>query len=346
MDTAGRAHATPSPTDTSTAAGSTCPRTCPRTGHPEREAATADAAAADGPRVSFGDVDAPLQVSLHELDNTHYPPSSHEQRAARTAQRAAEQKRATRRWENEQQKRRSPAPAEAPRITLDDIERYAVEASNIGIARYLNTKNLARLDRTERSEKLDTFVRKAVSDYIAKYVADASSLGTAQVAAHIDAGIDRAIVDSGASSHFVTKKTKLENTRPAAGRRVAVASGDVEPVAEIGDKGVLKNMLKVNSFTRSLISVSALSKLVGMVCFDGDKAGTRAAFRATERALPLLGDADGDDAPHEDAREVGVRAPEALAVEAVGARGPEQRPPNAARGLDDDGHRLARERAR
>ena len=264
-------HATLSSTDTSTAAGSTCPRTCPRTGHPEREAATADAAAADGPRVSFGDVDAPLQVSLHELDNTHYPPSSQEQRAARTAQRAAEQKRATRRWENEQQKRRSPAPAEAPRITLDDIERYAVEASNIGIARYLNAKNLARLDRTERSEKLDTFVRKAVSDYIAKYVADASSLGTAQVAAHIDAGIDRAIVDSGASSHFVTKNTKLENTRPAAGRRVAVASGDVEPVAEIGDKGVLKNMLKVNSFTRSLISVSALSKLVGMVCFDGNK---------------------------------------------------------------------------
>jgi hypothetical protein len=73
------------------------------------------------------------------------------------------------------------------------------------------------------------------------------------------AGIDAAIVDSGASSHFVNKHTRLDNPRPAGHRHVSAANGQREPIAEIGDRGCLKELKKVESFGRSLISVSESS---------------------------------------------------------------------------------------
>ena len=159
-----------------------------------------------------------------------------------------------------------------------DSSSLIYNACKIGIKKYLKQK-YENMDTHERGQLLTKFVHNAI-DLLLPHVdsqikADLTTDGDAEQANatndRINSGIHRAIVDSGASSHFVTKHTQLENPRPSTSRGVAVASGRVEPIAEVGDKGPLKDLKKVNSFTRSLISVSALSELIGMVAFDGNK---------------------------------------------------------------------------
>ena len=89
----------------------------------------------------------------------------------------------------------------------------------------------------------------------------------------VQKGICRAIVDSGASSHFVTADTHLENVRGSNGAKVMTAGGDTESINEIGDitltEGVkLTDCKKVTSFPHSLVSVSKLCQIVGCVAFD------------------------------------------------------------------------------
>ena len=62
---------------------------------------------------------------------------------------------------------------------------------------------------------------------------------------------------------------ELTNVRPGTGS-VAVATGKREPIAEIGDLGALKNVRRVNSFTRTLVSVRDLVEQFHRVIFDAD----------------------------------------------------------------------------
>ena len=79
--------------------------------------------------------------------------------------------------------------------------------------------------------------------------------------------LHNAIVDSGASGIYVSKGVQLENVQPGQGS-VSVANGVREAIAEVGDLGPLKGAQKVNSFSRTLVSVSALAKQFGGVFFD------------------------------------------------------------------------------
>ena len=79
----------------------------------------------------------------------------------------------------------------------------------------------------------------------------------------------RCIVDSGASFTYATKRVPLTNVRPGTGS-VTVATGKREPVAEIGDLGALENVRRVNSFTRTLVSVRDLVEQFHRVIFDDD----------------------------------------------------------------------------
>ena len=81
------------------------------------------------------------------------------------------------------------------------------------------------------------------------------------------AALRRAIVDSGASHHFCTSDSILHNTRPGRGS-VSVANDQTERIAEVGDAGYIRGVQKVNSFDKTLISVSELTKLVGKVVFS------------------------------------------------------------------------------
>ena len=89
----------------------------------------------------------------------------------------------------------------------------------------------------------------------------------------VQRGILKAIVDSGASSHFVTANTHLENVRSPEGAKVMTAGGRTESINEIGDipvtEGVkMTDCKKVTSFPHSLVSVSKLCMIVGCVAFD------------------------------------------------------------------------------
>merc|ERR1712185_726340 len=76
-----------------------------------------------------------------------------------------------------------------------------------------------------------------------------------------------AIIDSGASRTFVGELARLSNTRPGRGF-VSVANGQREPIAEVGCLGPLRNVQRVNSFTRTLVSVADLVEQFGVVMFD------------------------------------------------------------------------------
>ena len=75
-----------------------------------------------------------------------------------------------------------------------------------------------------------------------------------------------AIVDSGASYTYVPSGVELQNERAGVGA-VSVANGRVEPVSAIGDIGALRNVRKVDSFTRTLVSVRDLVEQFGTVSF-------------------------------------------------------------------------------
>ena len=76
-----------------------------------------------------------------------------------------------------------------------------------------------------------------------------------------------AIIDSGASRTFVGEGTSLAGVRAGRGY-VSVANGQRERIAEIGDLGPLRDVQKVNSFTRTLVSVADLVEQFGIVMFD------------------------------------------------------------------------------
>ena len=78
---------------------------------------------------------------------------------------------------------------------------------------------------------------------------------------------DDAIIDSGASRTYATKDVPLRNVRSGRGR-VSVATGRTEPIAETGDLGVLRGVQRVNSFTRTLVSVTDLVDQFEAVRFD------------------------------------------------------------------------------
>ena len=75
-----------------------------------------------------------------------------------------------------------------------------------------------------------------------------------------------AIVDSGASYTYVPSGVELQNERAGIGA-VSVADGRVEPVSAIGDIGVLRGVRRVDSFTRTLVSVRDLVEQFGTVSF-------------------------------------------------------------------------------
>ena len=89
--------------------------------------------------------------------------------------------------------------------------------------------------------------------------------GWAQVAR----ALQRAIVDSGASFTYVTKDVELSDAIPGKGV-VWVANGKAERIAEEGRLGPLSHVKKVESFSRSLISVRDLVDQYGGVWFDSD----------------------------------------------------------------------------
>ena len=76
-----------------------------------------------------------------------------------------------------------------------------------------------------------------------------------------------AIVDSGASHTYVSKLVELWNSRQGKGC-VWVANGRREEVSQIGDLGPLIGVRKVDSFTRTLVSVRDLVDQFGSVVFD------------------------------------------------------------------------------
>lgn len=85
-----------------------------------------------------------------------------------------------------------------------------------------------------------------------------------------------AILDSGASKTYVTKKVRLDGAVPGSGF-VKVATGRRERVSESGDLGPLKGAEKVDSFARTLVSVMDVAEQVGAVEFT-----PKAAFVTNE----------------------------------------------------------------
>ena len=106
-------------------------------------------------------------------------------------------------------------------------------------------------------------------------------------------GITNAIVDSGASSHFCTKDTVLTNIRSAKGAQVTVANGRHEGVEHVGDKDKLKDIKMVSSFDRSLISVSKLTQLVGLIAFDAQHVYA-VSFVGARMGKSIIGDLNQD----------------------------------------------------
>ena len=78
--------------------------------------------------------------------------------------------------------------------------------------------------------------------------------------------LQTAILDSGASQTYVTRGVKLSNAQPGIGS-VKIANGRKEKIVERGDLGPLSGARKVNSFSRTLVSVVDTAEQVGDVLF-------------------------------------------------------------------------------
>ena len=74
---------------------------------------------------------------------------------------------------------------------------------------------------------------------------------------------------------------------------VSVANGQRERIAEVGDLGPLKNVQKVNSFTRTLVSVADLVEQFGVVMFDRTGAYL-SSCRGKEAFISKIGSYTGD----------------------------------------------------
>ena len=74
---------------------------------------------------------------------------------------------------------------------------------------------------------------------------------------------------SGASHTYVTTETELRDVIEGEGF-VSVANGQSERITEIGSLGPLRGARRVNSFTRTLVSVRDLVEQFGPVRFDED----------------------------------------------------------------------------
>ena len=118
--------------------------------------------------------------------------------------------------------------------------------------------------RVEKSED------EMVSDTIAKVAAMIAEVMAVELRSLEEEELLRAlvnaIVDSGASQTYVTGNVRLDNARPGVGS-VMIATGRSEDIAEVGDLGPLRAR-KVNSFTRTLVSVRDLADKFGGVYFD------------------------------------------------------------------------------
>ena len=83
----------------------------------------------------------------------------------------------------------------------------------------------------------------------------------------LSAWASRCIIDSGASHTYCTGDVPLTNVRPGHGH-VTVATGKHEKIVEFGELGALKDVRRVASFTRTLVSVRDLVEQFGSVRFD------------------------------------------------------------------------------
>jgi hypothetical protein len=82
-------------------------------------------------------------------------------------------------------------------------------------------------------------------------------------------GRNYAIVDSGASFTYVNGETRLVRAKPGTGY-VSVANGQRERIAQVGSLGPIPNAQKVDSFKRTLVSVTDLVQLFGSTIFRSD----------------------------------------------------------------------------
>ena len=82
-------------------------------------------------------------------------------------------------------------------------------------------------------------------------------------------GRNYAIVDSGASFTYVNGETRLIRAKPGTGY-VSVANGQREKIAQVGSLGPIPNAQKVDSFRRTLVSVTDLVQLFGSTTFRSD----------------------------------------------------------------------------
>ena len=111
-----------------------------------------------------------------------------------------------------------------------------------------------------------------ICQVIDKLSSGEASVSSDQTASWLSAAADaqqlsRAIIDSGASFTYVTKDVVLRDAVQS-DSAVWVANGQRERVAEEGSLGPLARVKKVNSFSRTLVSVADLVEQYGGLYFD------------------------------------------------------------------------------
>ena len=102
-----------------------------------------------------------------------------------------------------------------------------------------------------------------------------------------------AIIDSGASCTYVTGDVELRNAK-AGGGHVWVANGQKEEVVETGELGPLSGVRKVESFERSLISVTDLIEQFGPVVFNAAGVHLATELGKGEVCVTTIGHATGN----------------------------------------------------
>ena len=79
------------------------------------------------------------------------------------------------------------------------------------------------------------------------------------------------IIDSGASRTYAGAHERLSDCSPGGGV-VSVANGQCERIVETGTLGSISGVRRVNSFKRTLVSVTDIVQQFGSVLFDKDGA--------------------------------------------------------------------------
>ena len=137
-----------------------------------------------------------------------------------------------------------------------------------------------RLDRLPQDSELRQAAPRAPDVSLGAW-----ALGQTQ---HANLGLQQAILDSGASTHFASGDSKLSNTRPGTGS-VMTANAQREHIREEGDHWPLTDISKVNTFDKSLISIARLCELVGSVQFRGDGKVLAVSAQGGKRAETVIG---------------------------------------------------------